>query len=259
MNRRKFLIGTVGGMSLLAGCSSPTGSSDDSSADVAWPKVTNPQLDRWKKTGQRKERHEEIYGVTPHERTYIYENTALRKAVKQKTLGQFDSTLAMFFASHLDLRGLTTIAASEKRIGDELVPIFRKRMKQNGIKNVRKVSPSSPKPNPSSGTKVYEFRGIYSTPEITKQVRIPNVGNRKLTIKADQLLITGLVAIWKVKSGQAFAAGGAFPAEPYIKSDTISVTSKKGDGIDVTVSIDLGLQPRQLRQEIINLSESVTM
>lgn len=246
-------------MSLLAGCNSPSGSSDNSNADVAWPNVTDSKLDRWTKTGQRKKKYEKQGGVTPHERTYIYENTALRKEVKQKTLGQFDSTLATFFASHIDLRGLTTIAATEEKIGKNLVPPFRKQLKQNGIKNVRKVSPQNPKPRPDSDTKIYEFRGSYSTPQITKQVNIPNVGKRTLSIEADQLPITGLVAIWKVKNGQAFAAGGAFPAEPYDKSDTISVTSEEGDGIDVTVSIDLGLRPRQLRQEIIKLSESVTM
>lgn len=246
-------------MGILAGCSSPSGSSDDSSADVAWPKVTDSQIDHWQQTGNRKQKHEEKYGVTPHERTYIYENTALREEVKSKTLGQFDSTLATFFASHIDLRGYTTALATEDKIGESLIPPFRKQMRENGIQNVRQVSPERPKPNPSSGTKVAEFRGSYPTPKITKEVDIPNIGKRTLSIDADTLSITGLVAIWKETSGQAFAAGGAFPAEPYDKSDTISVTSEEGDGIDVTVSIDLGLRPGRLRREIIELSESVTM
>lgn len=258
MRRRELLASVAGGVSLLAGCSSPSGSSDGSNADVAWPSVTDPRLERWERTGRRKKQHAAQGGVTPHERTYIYENSALRTEVDEKTLGQFDGTLATFFASHVDLRGLTTALASEERIGRNLMPLFEAELKRNGIENVRSVSPRKPKPSPSPGTEVYEFGGAYSTPEITKRVEIPNVGERTLSIEAGELQITGLVAVWKVESGRAFAAGGAFPAEPYDESDTISVTGEEGDGIDVTVSVDLGLRPGQLRREVIALTESVT-
>lgn len=259
VNRRKYLAGVVAGASTLAGCSSQSENSGKSNVNVAWPKVTDSQIDSWKQVDKRKKKHASQGGVTPHERTYIYQNAALRKEVKTKTLGEFDSTLATFFASHIDLRGWTTSFANEKKIGKNLVPQFRKQLKNNGVKDVREISPNSPKPNPESGTKVYEFRGNYPTPPIEKEVNILDSKKRKVKFEADKIPVTGLVAVWKTESGHAFAAGGAFPAGSYDKTDTISVTSEEGDGIDVTVSIDLGLRPHQLRQEIIELSENVTM
>ncbi|MFC7078896.1 hypothetical protein [Halorussus caseinilyticus] len=124
----------------------------------------------------------------------------------------------------MDLRGFTARLATADRIAESLLPTFKKEVKEYGITDVREVVPKSPKPNPGKNTVVYEFEATYATPEITKRVTIPKIGEQTLTLPADELPITVLVAVWKEKAGRAFAAGGAFPAEPYRKSDTISIT-----------------------------------
>ncbi|MFC7078897.1 hypothetical protein [Halorussus caseinilyticus] len=83
MNRRRFLAGTVGGMSLLAGCNSPSGSADDSKVNVKWPKLTGRARKDWKQTAKRKKKYPKKAGVVPHERTRIYENRTLQREVKE--------------------------------------------------------------------------------------------------------------------------------------------------------------------------------
>lgn len=216
-------------------------------------------MSRWKEIDRRKsdrtftEWH--VLTVHTYERTIVYENQALRDEVSQKTLGQFDSPLAIFFASHVNLEGNGTSAASKKRIADSVTPIFRSRMQDSGVENVRKTSPQSP--NPDSGL-VREFRGHYPTPRIKKEVPLGgDLGTRTLVFQKDQLPITGLLTVWKDDKGTAFVGGGAFPAENFAKHSTISITSEKGDGIDVTASLDLNLRPGQRRRNMNELISSI--
>jgi hypothetical protein len=66
-----------------------------------------------------------------------------------------------------------------------------------------------------------------------------------------------MFAVWKIKSGEAFAAGGAFPERDYEGRSRLSVTSEKDDGIDLIVEVDLNLQPQRIRREVVNLVEKV--
>lgn len=263
LERRRLLTGFGGlGTVAVAGCSSPdTGSTADEapSAKAAWPTVESDLMSRWKEIDRRKSDRTiskwSVLNVHIYERTIVYENQALRDEVSQKTLGQFDSPLAIFFASHVNLEGNGTSAASKKRIADSVTPIFRSRMQDSGVENVRPMAPQTPKPDFGL---VREFRGHYPTPRIEKEVPLgSDLGTRTLVFQKDQLPITGLLTVWKAGKGTAFVGGGAFPAKNFAKHSTISITSEKGDGIDVTASLDLNLRPGQLRRNMTDLVSSV--
>ena len=249
----------------MAGCSSSGERTEDTQFpdDVAWPETTSNSLRRWNETGTKTlSFNTEVYGadIIGHTRTRIYESTALRTDVRKKTLGQFDNTLASFFATNIDLRGHWTAAVSATEIGKRLQPEIRKEFKKQGIQQVREITPSQPAPDVGgSHSTFYEFEGQYPAPTITREVEIPDVGKRTLKIEGGTIPVAGLLAVWKQDHGTALAGGGAYPKENYFESDTISVTGSEDDGINITVSVDLGLQPTQIRREIIDLVENTVV
>lgn len=262
-DRRRFVqaAGTLG-VASLAGCSSPTsdGTREAPPRTVAWPNVDSPKLAGWTEMDRRKSSRTDtryIFTVHSYQRTIVYENTALRRSIRRKTNGQFDSPLAIFFATHVALRGTGTFGASEEEILKSAVPEFKSEMRDSGIEKITPVRERQPLPNvPGSITR--EFSGHYPTPGIRTEIPLGDgLGTRTLKIESSKLPISGLLTVWKVDSGTAFVAGGAYPAADFEKESTISVTSEKGDGIDATVSVDLNLRPQEIRRTINALTESV--
>lgn len=196
-------------------------------------------------------------GVTAHERTAIFRNARLERRIRRETLGGVDGRIAMFFATHLDLRGVATIAASPDRLSGMLLPVVEARMEASGIEEVRQIATSSPIPSYPGASTVVEYRGEFRTPELTRGVSVGDAGRRTLEIPADRLPISGLVSVWKPDTGTAFAAGAAFPAGDFRNSDTVSVTGGDGEGIDLTVSIRLDFPVRELRRDVVTMMEHV--
>lgn len=245
----------------LAGCGAPdTDAGDAGDVEVAEPVVQSPASEPWDRTDARTGTYsmEQFgIGVTAHERTAIFRNVQLEQRVRRETLGQFDSRIAMFFASHLDLRGVATIAASPDRLSGMVVPMVKAQMANSGIDEVQQVETASPIPSYPSSSTVVEYEGSFQTPRIVNNVPIEDVGERTLSIPADRLPMSGLVSVWKDDTGTAFAAGAVFPAGDFENSNTISLTGGEGDGIDITVSIDLRFPVEELRQSVVDMMESV--
>jgi len=245
----------------VAGCGAPdTDAGDAGDVEVTEPVVQSPASEPWERidarTGSYAMKRLGI-GVTAHERTAIFRNAQLEQRVRQETLGQFDSRIAMFFASHLDLRGVATIAASPDRLSGMVLPIVEEQMANSGIDEIQQVATASPIPSYPSSSTVVEYEGQFQTPKITKQVPIEDVGERTLEIPSDRLPMSGLVSVWKDDTGTAFAAGAVFPAGDFENSNTVSVTGGEGEGIDLTVSIDLHFPVDELRQSAVEMMESV--
>jgi len=245
----------------VAGCGAPdTDAGDAGDVEVTEPVVQSPASEPWERidarTGSYSMKRLGI-GVTAHERTAIFRNAQLEQRVRQETLGQFDSRIAMFFASHLDLRGVATIAASPDRLSGMVLPIVEEQMANSGIDEIQRVATASPIPSYPSSSTVVEYEGQFQTPKITKQVPIEDVGERTLEIPSDRLPMSGLVSVWKDDTGTAFAAGAVFPAGDFENSNTVSVTGGEGEGIDLTVSIDLHFPVDELRQSAVEMMESV--
>lgn len=260
MNRRKYLLG-VGGLGALAGCTSESDESNDGKVpkNVAWPAVEVGQ--KWNRANQRSARYErETLGVnvTAFERTRVYENTALRKRIKKQTLGQFEGSLASFFASRIDLRGSATVAASSGKIAELVAPKFREQLQSHGVEDIQKVEANSPKPDVGGMQAVIsEYRGRYPTPKIEQTVNIDGVGKRHISADASEVPVAGLFTVWKDGTGTAYAAGGAYPAENFQQEDTVSLSASEGEGVDLVVRVNLAFGPKKLRENLVSLVEGV--
>lgn len=260
--RRKYLAcaGTLGAVG-LAGCSSPAGegASGDSTKQIAWPAVASERLDDWDRSGRRRQQFASTGGVRPSARTQIYDNETLRRSIDEKTLGEFDQSLATFFATHIRLDGLTAMFASPDAIAERAFANFRREMEANGITAIEEVSPAAPMPTYDAPSRRVEYRGEYVTPALSKPVTIDGAGDRTLDVPPQRLTVSGIAAVWKATTNTWFAAGGAFPAEDYETTTGVSVSGDgEGDGIDIQVAVDLNVPLDQLRRDVVELAESVT-
>lgn len=259
-SRRKYLAGVGGlGAAGFAGCTSSEGGGGDSEASVAWPEPTSEKLDDWELTTSRRRQFEPTGGVRPHARTRVYDNEALRESMREKTLGEFDRSLASFFATHIKLEGFTSMFASTSAIAGRVFEDFRAEMEDSGIENVEEVALSDPVPTHESSAELVEYRGEYETPTMSRPVTLDGAEERTLEIPSQRLAVSGIAAAWKVDANHAFAAGGAFPAEDYETTDEVSASGDgTGDGIDVRVDVDLNIPHERLRRDVVDLAESVT-
>lgn len=259
ISRRRYIQGAaVASVAAISGCSSSDieKKGDQLAEDIASPKVTSEYVTNWTKTGSDTKTFSDT-GVSGAAKTIMYENTALRNEIKKKTLGSFDQTLAMTFATHIDLEGLITGLASPDEIADKIEPELKNRMNSAGIQNVRSVPVATPMPEyPSHNSTVREYEGEFTVPPFKQTAEI-NGEDRTVKLESKRLPITGLLSVWKTKSGVAFAGGGAFPKESYNEFDRISITGKEEDGIDVGIFVNLDFEPLQLRREVIDIAENI--
>ena len=248
---------TVGVAASVSGAPPPASPSD---AEIAEPVVRSPASEPWERIDARTGSYSTErfgIGVTAHERTAIFRNERLERRVRRETLGQFDGRIAVFFASHLDLRGVATIAASPDRLSEMVRPTVEEQMASSGIEAVQEVATASPIPSYPSASTVIEYQGRFRTPRIAREVSVEDVGERTLSIPSARLPMSGLVSVWKVDTGTAFAAGAAFPAGDFRNSNTVSVTGGEGEGLDLTVSVDLRFPVDELRRNVVEMMEAV--
>lgn len=263
-SRRKYLgaIGTLGAAG-FAGCSSLEESSRDggeSEKRVAWPAVTSERLKDWTLSASRRQQLGSTSGVRPYARTRLYDNETLRESIKEKTLGQFDQSLAMFFATHIKLDGIMARFASRSDIAEPVFAEFRSEMAANGITNIDEVSVSEPKPEYDSRSTQVEYRGEYGTPAISKPITIDGTDEQMINIPSQRLDVTGIAASWQEDENTWFAAGGVFPAENYETTNGFSISGDgETDGIDIQIAINLGIPYEQLRRDVVDLAGSVIL
>lgn len=247
----------------LAGCGS-AGTSDSGAGSaeheqylnqMPWPKVDD-LADGWKRTGALGEYLGETAGLDTYQKTLLFEDKAVRQNIKKKANGQFDQKLGQFFATYIDLEGLTTAAATASRIADNVEPQIKSRMESAGIKSVSSAKPRSPLPDVSEESRA--FTGHYVTPRIEQTANIKGIGKKTVAFPSKQLPIRGFVSVWKIKSGVGFAAGGIVPDGDFEGLSRTSITSEEDDGIDLLVEVDMNIPYTQMRSEIVQMAESLT-
>lgn len=263
MKRREFVAALAAGtLGAVAGCTASARSGLGGGnpgggvpADVAWPSVKR-EIPGWRLTNVSEDQINQSEVVTVYARTHEYENERLRRSVSQKTLGQFDSPMAKFFATHMGLRGVGTSLAGVSQLVGPVGGTLESEMEKIGLKNVREVEVGSVRPE-IEGAKAREYRGEFEVPAIEKTINLSDVPKESFTLAPKEVSFTGLVAVWKDGKGSAYAGGGVFPAENYAQSGTFSMTSEKGDGIDLTVDVDLNLPVEQVREDVVEMVESI--
>lgn len=264
-SRRRFLkrAGPVAAAAVagMAGCSGLGDAESPDADEVPEGKFLEPTLSDGasrsvEKTGEIRQ-VDDVTGVTAYTAGTIYEVTDLTERVESKTMGTFSDPLMVFFAAKVNIEGWGAGLATPRRIAENSKGIVERRLNDQGVEETREVEPSEPLPDHSPSHSV-EFRGSYNTPGFEQTAELPNGETFPIEIPSQELEIVGMMTVWKQDQGTAVIAGGGYPAENYEASAQSSVTSELGDGIDISVSIDLGLQSESLRRRMIDLAEAVS-
>ncbi|MFB6106659.1 MAG: hypothetical protein ABEJ70_06770 [Halobacteriaceae archaeon] len=255
MNRRQVLGAlATGAAASLAGCSGAAGA-------VAPPVLPTDELEAggWEQTDSEegtifRERIGPIRVVGTHH-TLSFEDVALRRSVREKTLGAIDSTLAMLSATHVDfspdLNNLPAnvgrkevLEATEDAARDQFVA----QMEDAGLADVQQTG---------TGTMAVDTGETASTTTYGATFPVEDFGfdvaeGARVTVPGGAVAVEGLLAVWN-HGDYVLVAGGAAPAESFERH----VTEDLSDAITVTVDVELGLTPDAYREEIRRIVQGV--
>lgn len=249
MNRRRFLAAGASaglvGLAGLAGCSLAVGS-------VAPPRVPDDlrSAGGWTTVSRTQETvFEQQYAgvtITAESHTVVYEDAALREAVREKTLGRIDRTLSLLSATHVDfshnvdnlpgIRG-QIMSAIEENAREE----FATRMRDRGLRHVAQTGTGTLAVDGGQEASLTEFAATHEVGDLT--LAVP--GDETLTVEGAALDVAGDLAVWHT-GDFAVVVGGAYPAENFARS----VETELSSAITVSVDIDLGLEPEAYREEV---------
>lgn len=264
MDRRQFL-GSTGAAAVAvgaAGCSTTgTGTDADAADGYPYPSIPGDALDGWELTDRRAEDSRRRFGgvgLDQYVRTELYEFARLSEEVAEKTLGQFEGDLGAFFASRTTFEGYASYLADAGRVADEGLGELTAEMEAMGITDVTEVEPTDPRPDAAGGQALREVVGTYPVEDLSLEAELPGDARRTFEVEGGEMPVRGVLAAWKAGRRTAYVAGGVYPDGDFERESPVSVTGDgRGDGIDVTVNVDLGLEPAAYREEIVDLVERV--
>lgn len=262
MDRRDFLR-TAGATAVAAGAAGCTTSESGADAEDGYPYPSVPEsaLEGWELTDRRAEdERRRIAGarLDQHTRTEVYEFARLSEAVAEKTLEQFEGDLGAFFASRTTFEGYASRLVDAERVADEGLEEMTAEMEAMGITDVSEVDPSDPRPAAADGQVLREVVGTYPVEDISLETELPGDARQTFEVEGGEVPVRGVLAAWKTGRRTAYVAGGAYPDGSFARESAVSVTGDgHGDGIDVTVNVDLNLEPEAYREEIVGLVERV--
>ena len=273
MERRKFLAAAGTGMLVgVAGCNSESGESGDptsanppgESSDFQVPPPEADLPDGWELKTSDTEPHVLLedsrlgvdYKAIGHSRRF--EDTALRERVRKELFGRFDRALVVGFASHVDLEVLggnlteSFVLKATDKIQNEAESAFRAQMKEFGLQNISKIDPYQAQGN-RSPSEFQRFTASYSVDSVEiDDVDIPNIEEESFRLGSGQLEVAGLLATHQ-RDDEILVTGGMYPNENYTRSKEWEITG----GVDLDLTVDLGLRPNLHRSDIVNFARNV--
>jgi hypothetical protein len=256
MRRREYLTTTLGlGVAALAGCTTASGS-------VPSPTVDQSRLsdDGWELTDDVVETvfEREFAGavtVTATAHTVTYEDRALQAALAEKTLGNIDFAPASFFATRVEFApsiDRLPAGAGRKELMAEVTPnardSFEERLGDLGLTDVEERDETTLEIDTGETADAFRYRGTYPFDSFDLQLN----ADRRLTIEGGELPVDGWLAAWHHDSS-VLVSGGGYPAGNVERSVEQSLTS----AIDVSVEIDLELEPDAYREDLLALMTGV--
>lgn len=254
MDRRTYLAtGAAIGTSALAGCSFTA------AASTQPPAVPQSKLDEggWSETGEQTGQVlEQSYGpvtVTAVQHTLQYADTGLQAAVRERTLGQVDTALSVFFASHIDLSpNLDDLPVAQDRILSQVRANardqFKQQMEKQGLTDIEKTGEGTIDIDTGETATTDELSAVFPFQGIDFEV----ADGSTVKIPATDIEVSARMAVWH-HGDFVIVSGGAHPAENF----ATTVDEDLSEGVSVTVDIDLGLEPDSYHEEIGGLIAAV--
>ncbi|MFB6086660.1 MAG: hypothetical protein ABEJ84_07650 [Halodesulfurarchaeum sp.] len=255
MHRRSFLAALgAGALGSLAGCQTAVGA-------VALPDVPESRLKEGGWELRNRTKNETVFKkeysfitVEAVASSVLYADAALRKEVRQDTLGAIDTDLALFSATRIDMAPsvdeLGPVQAEvEDRIQQQAIAELKGRMQAAGIADIERTETASLDVASGVSAELTELSGVYRVPDIEFPVR----EDTTITIQGTDLSIEALLAVWAA-NGNYLVTGGAYPAENFARVTETDLS----EAISVTIDVDLGLTPAAYREELLGLMRNVS-
>lgn len=255
MDRREFLAATGAGVvASVAGCSGALGS-------VAPPNVPENRLadEGWVLREESEQTvFEESYGpvtIVAKSHTLAYEDRALRKDVREKTLGEVDGQMAMFSATRIafspnlvDLPGSVATSEIVDRTEAAAREQFVSQMEAAGLRNVSRTETGSLEVAGGAEARLTTYEAEFPFGGVS----FPVTDEESISLDGEPIAVAGDLAVWEA-DGSVLVAGGAYPAENLSRT----LTEELSDAIAVTIDIDLGLEPETYRRNVRQLLRAV--
>ena len=250
MERRRFLAGAVAaGVAGLAGCGTAAGT-------VRPPRLPEDRLDDggWERTNAETA---EVFSrtvagteVSATAVTRVFDDAALRAAVREKTLGALDAPLSNFFASRIafspNLADVPVESAREElaaRASEVAATQFESRLESAGLSEISATDAGTLAVATGEDADRTEYEAVFAFDSLSFDVR-----GETVSIEGGRVAVEGLLATW-VHDGGLLVAGGAYPAENFART----VDTDLSTAITVSVDVDLGLTPEAYAEEVRGL------
>ena len=259
--RLVLAAGGAAGTASLAGCTAS--GSENGSGSGAPPAPDEDLLGRggWaeQSTDDRRLLEREFLGgrvtVTADAETTRYEDAALRRTLRERTLGGLDSSLALFSVARITLDpnpadlplgvGTKEVLAEVRTRAREQ---FEATLADAGLSNVRETGERDLSLASGGTTTLTEFAADYEY----EAMRVPLPGGKDARIDGGTIEVAGLLAVWR-DGRHVVVGGGAHPASNVVES----VRTELSDAITVDVDVDLGLTPEAYGEELRGLVASI--
>lgn len=261
--RRRFLAGlSVGALGSIAGCSGIGRGQEYADEYYFAPRISQNLLNGWELVEEDTQSMVQTYDLVVTDYSVYglatirrYEDSRLRGELREGTMGQFDNTIRAFAASKINIVPSfdeLPLGIGRGEIMDlietQSIAQFENQLRQQGLSSVRQTDSGSIEVHGGNDADAFVFGAIFSQD-------IPafeGVNGRSIDFGRVNLPIQGMLAIWH-DGENALVAGGAYPADNFTRSVDQDLT----DMVEVTVSIDLGLDPAQYRDDLIDMIQSV--
>jgi hypothetical protein len=258
--RRRGFVGLAAAAvaSALAGCSStvstvsaanrPPDVPEDRLQSGGWTQVDDVTED------PAYEREVGPATFTASSRTLLYEDTQLRTAIEDKTLGQASAQFATFFATRVtfdpDVTSLPAGAGRQQlldQVESQSRAAFRSRLEAAGLSPVERTGTGTLDVASGESARLTDYEATYAFEGFSV-----GFGDADIAIEGGEIPVAGHLAAW-IANDSVLVAGGAYPAANFARKATQSPT----EAITVTVNIDLGLRPEAYREELFGLMRHV--
>jgi hypothetical protein len=243
-------------LATAAGCSSSRPNNVDQNR---YQKPEIPITDRWIKREDIRI-PQKIVTLGAYTAGEIYTDTKLGEYL-DIVPGGIEQPLAAFFAAQVNLfqanigGDLLYGIANSQRVLNRAEPRIRRRLRQQfNLENLDVNSSSGPKPNRSTAHR--ELTGSFPINR-TEEVTLDN-GSTEQVMLSGAVPVRILSSCWRIPDSEdLLLVGGAYPESSQIVLKG-PLTSAQGIGIDVTVTINLGFNPREIRARILERSADVS-
>lgn len=195
-------------------------------------------------------------GITTRGTTVAYVDEGLAEEVREQTLDAAVGDLRYFFASRIDYEPAVDnlpFGFGRRLVLDATASNARDRFEaglaEGGLEDIERRETGSITTDDGSSADLFAYDATYPFEGFDFEA-----GDSEIFVEGQPVAAEGLLAVWYSKPVQStFVAGAVNPAENYEQTVERELTQ----AVDLTLDIDLGLEPEAYREESLDIIRSV--